>query len=150
MSPSRQADFALKVMDHFQIARAYAIGPDVGVPALLWLAAQHPERFDGLTIFNGPGTARPALSWELEALATSRVFRKRSNVQPQISATLACHAQPRSSFSRLGMRSSAKAASESFSLRADTNTKSFGAANHHSCRLGQKMRIRAHCAVEHQ
>lgn len=75
MSPSGQAAFAVKVMDHFQIARAHALGPDVGVPALLWLAVHQPARLESLMIFNGPGTAQPDLSWELTAISTSRVFR---------------------------------------------------------------------------
>jgi pimeloyl-ACP methyl ester carboxylesterase len=56
MRPSAQAEVLLAVMDHLAIDRAIIVGPDVGVPIALWLASEHPERIDGVNVYDGPGT----------------------------------------------------------------------------------------------
>jgi pimeloyl-ACP methyl ester carboxylesterase len=76
MSPSAQGRFMARALSHFGIERAYGVGPDVGVPAMLWLAENHPDRVDGLVLFDGPGTYPPVVSWEIRALVHSRLFRK--------------------------------------------------------------------------
>jgi pimeloyl-ACP methyl ester carboxylesterase len=75
MRPSAQGAFLLKLLDHFAIERVHGVGPDVGVPAMLWLAEHHPERLHSIIIFNGPGFYPPHVSWELQALMRSKLLR---------------------------------------------------------------------------
>jgi pimeloyl-ACP methyl ester carboxylesterase len=56
MRPSAQADLLVKVMDNLEVESAFIVGPDVGVPVALWLAAEHPDRVLGVNVFDGPGT----------------------------------------------------------------------------------------------
>jgi pimeloyl-ACP methyl ester carboxylesterase len=56
MRPSAQADLLVKVMDNLEVESGFIVGPDVGVPVALWLAAEHPDRVLGVNVFDGPGT----------------------------------------------------------------------------------------------
>ncbi len=56
MRPSAQAEVLLRLMDANDIDECFLVGPDVGVPISLWLAASHPERLLGVNVFDGPGT----------------------------------------------------------------------------------------------
>lgn len=56
MRPSAQAELLVQVMDANEIDRAFVVGPDVGAPVALWLAATHPERILGVNVYDGPGT----------------------------------------------------------------------------------------------
>jgi len=56
MRPSAQAELLVQLMDANQIDRAFLIGPDVGVPVTLWLAATHPQRVSGVNVYDGPST----------------------------------------------------------------------------------------------
>ena len=75
MRPSAQAKFLAALLDAHDIARAFVVGPDIGVPVALWLAAEHPERVSGVNIFDGPGTWPPDFSNILRAVSRSRLFR---------------------------------------------------------------------------
>ncbi len=55
MRPSAQGQFLLHLLDHFQVEQVHGIGPDVGVPVMLWLAHHQPDRLRSIIIFNGPG-----------------------------------------------------------------------------------------------
>lgn len=59
MRPSAQAETLVALMTDLGIDGAYLVGPDVGVPVSLWLAATHPERVLGVNVFDGPSTWRP-------------------------------------------------------------------------------------------
>jgi len=80
MRPSEQGRFMLKVMAHFGMERVHGIGPDVGAPAMLWLAAQYPERLESIVVVDGPGYAPPRYSWTLRALIGSRSLRALATV----------------------------------------------------------------------
>jgi pimeloyl-ACP methyl ester carboxylesterase len=75
MRPSAQGEFAIKVLDHFGIEKIHGIGPDVGVPVMLWLAEHHPERIESLVVMGGPGFYPPYVSMQLRALMKSNFVR---------------------------------------------------------------------------
>jgi pimeloyl-ACP methyl ester carboxylesterase len=75
MKPSAQGEFALKVMDYFGIDKVHGVAPDVGVPVMLWLAENHPDRIQSLVITGGPGFYPPHVSLEIKALMRSLVVR---------------------------------------------------------------------------
>jgi pimeloyl-ACP methyl ester carboxylesterase len=60
MGPQAMGDFAIKLLDHFQITRAHAITPDVGTPAVLFAAAKKPDLFESLMV--GDAAAQPGLA----------------------------------------------------------------------------------------
>ncbi|MEM7182814.1 MAG: alpha/beta hydrolase [Spirochaetota bacterium] len=76
MSPSQQGTFALKLMDHFGIDKVHGVGPDVGMPVMLWLAENHPDRLYSIITFNGPAFYPPFASLELDALIKSKELRQ--------------------------------------------------------------------------
>ena len=45
MAPEAMGEFILRIVDAFGLDRPHAIGPDVGTPALLFAAANHPGSF---------------------------------------------------------------------------------------------------------
>jgi pimeloyl-ACP methyl ester carboxylesterase len=53
MAPEAMGEFILQIMDAFGLDRPHAIGPDVGTPALLFAAANHPGLFRSLVIGSG-------------------------------------------------------------------------------------------------
>jgi pimeloyl-ACP methyl ester carboxylesterase len=53
MAPEAMGEFILQLADAFGLDRPHAIGPDVGTPALLFAAANHPGRFRSLVIGSG-------------------------------------------------------------------------------------------------
>jgi pimeloyl-ACP methyl ester carboxylesterase len=53
MAPEAMGEFILKIVDAFGLDRPHAIGPDVGTPALLFAAANHPGVFRSLVIGSG-------------------------------------------------------------------------------------------------
>lgn len=75
LKPSAQATFFASLLDAFNIDRIHGIGPDVGVPAMLYFAKHYPERVNSLVIFDGPGYYPPAVSWEIKAIVTSQAMR---------------------------------------------------------------------------
>ncbi len=75
MKPSAQGEYALKVMDYFGVEKVHGVGPDVGVPVMLWLAENHPKRIESLVVFDGPGFYPPHVSMEIKALMRSLVVR---------------------------------------------------------------------------
>ncbi len=75
MSPSAAAEIALRLIDEFGIERFHVVGPDVGAPVALWLAAKHPERVVSANVFNGPGYFPPAMGADLDRLVHSGVYR---------------------------------------------------------------------------
>jgi pimeloyl-ACP methyl ester carboxylesterase len=53
MAPEAMGEFILKIVDAFELDQPHAIGPDVGTPALLFAAANHPGIFRSLVIGSG-------------------------------------------------------------------------------------------------
>jgi pimeloyl-ACP methyl ester carboxylesterase len=53
MAPEAMGEFILRMVDAFGLNRPHAIGPDVGTPALLFAAANHPGSFKSLVIGSG-------------------------------------------------------------------------------------------------
>ncbi len=62
MSPKKLGRVIIQVLDHFKIKKAHLVGPDVGVPITLSAVIDHPERFESINIFDGPGSYPPKLS----------------------------------------------------------------------------------------
>jgi len=75
MRPSAQAQVLLAVMDGLGIERATIIGPDVGAPVALWLAAHHPERIAGVNVYDGPGAWPTDFDPALGSAVHSRLVR---------------------------------------------------------------------------
>ena len=75
MRPSAQADLLVQLLDALGIDQAFLVGPDVGVPVTLWLAADHPDRVLGLNVFDGPGTWPTDFDPALRAATGSRLVR---------------------------------------------------------------------------
>ena len=75
MRPSVQAELLVRLMDELDIARAVVVGPDVGVPVALWMAANHPDRVTGVNVFDGPGTWPTDFDPALRAATRSRLVR---------------------------------------------------------------------------
>ncbi len=75
MSPSAAARVALRVADHFGIDRFHVVGPDVGAPVALWLAANHADRILSANVFDGPGYFPPAMEPQLDRLVHSGLYR---------------------------------------------------------------------------
>lgn len=71
MSPRAMGDFLARLVAEAGLDPALVVGPDVGTPAALFAAADHPELFSGLVI-GGGGTAvplqlgEPLASWVLD------------------------------------------------------------------------------------
>ncbi len=53
MAPEAMGEFILRIVDAFGLERPHAVGPDVGTPALLFAAANHPGSFKSLVIGSG-------------------------------------------------------------------------------------------------
>ena len=75
MRPSAQADFLAALMDAHGIEQAFVVGPDIGAPVALWLAAEHPERVLGVNVFDGPGTWPPDFDSVLRTVSRSGLVR---------------------------------------------------------------------------
>lgn len=75
MSPIKLSQVIIDVMDHFNVEKVHLVGPDVGVPIALSAVINHPQRFDSLNIFDGPGTYPPKLSPILMAVIKFRFVR---------------------------------------------------------------------------
>jgi pimeloyl-ACP methyl ester carboxylesterase len=75
MRPSAQAQLLVHVLDHFEIERAFVVGPDIGVPVALWLASEHPDRVLGVNVFDGPGTWPTDFDPALRAATRSGLVR---------------------------------------------------------------------------
>jgi pimeloyl-ACP methyl ester carboxylesterase len=58
IAPRAMGDFIAKAVDHFDLKRPHAIGPDIGTSSLLFAAASHPDVFASITIGSG-GAAFP-------------------------------------------------------------------------------------------
>lgn len=72
--PQAQAQFMLKLADQLKIDTFYAIGPDVGAPAILRLGQISP-RIQGAVIFAGPGFQNPHFALPLKAMAGFQFLR---------------------------------------------------------------------------
>lgn len=75
MSPRQLSRVVIEVMDHFDIARAHLVGPDVGAPIVLATAIEHRDRLDSINIFDGPGSYPPKMSPILNAVIKSGFVR---------------------------------------------------------------------------
>ncbi|AZZ92476.1 alpha/beta fold hydrolase [Hahella sp. KA22] len=75
MTPRKLGQAVVEIMDHFGIQKAHLIGPDVGVPTTLAAVIAHPERFESINIFDGPGSYPPKMSPILTAVIKSGFVR---------------------------------------------------------------------------
>ena len=75
MSPSAAGELVLRLLDQFGIDQFHVVGPDVGAPVALWLAATQPERVQSSNVFNGPGYFPPAMGPGLDPLVNSGIYR---------------------------------------------------------------------------
>lgn len=75
MSPSAAGKIALRLLDQQGIEEFHVVGPDVGAPVALWLAAHHPERVLSANVFDGPGYYPPVMAPDLERLVNSGLAR---------------------------------------------------------------------------
>ena len=55
-SVDRMADFVVKVLDHFEIDTTHILGPDIGSPVSLLMAARHPMKIKSAIISGGAST----------------------------------------------------------------------------------------------
>ncbi|MDX6542378.1 MAG: hypothetical protein QOI71_3988 [Gaiellales bacterium] len=62
------AGFILKLVDEFQLEQPHAIGPDIGTSALLFAAADQPNRFRSLVIGGGGAAVPLQLGVELKQI----------------------------------------------------------------------------------
>src|SRR5262245_52628673 len=58
LSPRAMGSFVNRLADEFELAQPHAVGPDIGTAALLFAAADRPERFRSLVVGTG-GAAVP-------------------------------------------------------------------------------------------
>jgi len=58
IAPQAMGGFIAKAVDHFDLKRPHAVGPDIGTSSLLFAAANHPEAFASITVGSG-GAAFP-------------------------------------------------------------------------------------------
>jgi pimeloyl-ACP methyl ester carboxylesterase len=71
LSPRAMGHFLAHLVEETGLDRPYVVGPDVGTPAALFAAADHPRQFSGLVV-GGGGTAcplqlgEPLASWVLD------------------------------------------------------------------------------------
>ena len=75
MRPSAQAELLVELLDSLEIDRVFLVGPDVGVPVTLWVAANHPDRVTGVNVFDGPATWPTDFDPGLRAATRSRLVR---------------------------------------------------------------------------
>ncbi len=75
MSPSAAGRIVLRLIDGFGIDAFHVVGPDVGAPVALWLAANHPDRVLSANVFDGPGYFPPAMGPDLDRLVHSGMVR---------------------------------------------------------------------------
>jgi pimeloyl-ACP methyl ester carboxylesterase len=52
-APEAMGEFVIRMLLAFKLDRPYVVAPDVGTPAVLFAAANHPEAFRGLVIGSG-------------------------------------------------------------------------------------------------
>jgi pimeloyl-ACP methyl ester carboxylesterase len=53
MAPEAMGRFVLRIVEAFGLQRAHVVAPDVGTPAVLFAAADHPDAFTSLIIGSG-------------------------------------------------------------------------------------------------
>jgi pimeloyl-ACP methyl ester carboxylesterase len=53
MSTRAMGEFVIHVLEHVDVERPHAVGPDVGTGALLWAAATHPDAFPSIVVGGG-------------------------------------------------------------------------------------------------
>jgi pimeloyl-ACP methyl ester carboxylesterase len=75
MAPIAQADILSTIIASLDRGAVTVVAPDVGVPAALALAQEHPHLVDGLVLFNGPTHFPPGMSWTLAMAGRSRIYR---------------------------------------------------------------------------
>src|ERR1700723_243439 len=56
-APEAMGEFVVRVLRAFELDRPFVVAPDVGTPAILFAAANHPDAFKGLVI--GSGASAP-------------------------------------------------------------------------------------------
>ncbi|MDT0467104.1 alpha/beta fold hydrolase [Streptomyces gibsoniae] len=58
LSPKAMSEFIVRLADEFGLAKPHIVGPDIGTSAVLFAAAQHPDRFRSAVVGSG-GMAVP-------------------------------------------------------------------------------------------
>jgi pimeloyl-ACP methyl ester carboxylesterase len=51
--PDKMGEFAIRLLDEFELERPHAVGPDIGVATLLFAASSNPERFRSIVVGSG-------------------------------------------------------------------------------------------------
>ena len=70
MAPEAMGEFILQILAAFNLHQPHAVGPDVGTPALLFAAANHPGIFESI-IIGGGATDHTDIGGILEKLVNS-------------------------------------------------------------------------------
>jgi pimeloyl-ACP methyl ester carboxylesterase len=53
LTPSAMGEFMVRIADSFGLAKPHVVAPDIGTPAILFAAADHPDRFASLVVGDG-------------------------------------------------------------------------------------------------
>ena len=83
IAPQAMGEFIAKAVDHFDLKRPHAVGPDVGTSSLLFAAANNPEALASITIGSG-GAAFP-----LEVESTLKEIIDLPSIEPLLEMPVA-------------------------------------------------------------
>jgi len=64
--PHKMGEFAIRLLDEFELERPHAVGPDIGVATLLFAASSNPDRFRSLVVGSGSASVPLQLGVELK------------------------------------------------------------------------------------
>lgn len=64
--PHKMGEFAIRLLDEFELERPHAVGPDIGVATLLFAASSNPDRFRSLVVGSGSVSVPLQLGVELK------------------------------------------------------------------------------------
>ncbi|MHB9847654.1 alpha/beta fold hydrolase [Streptomyces krungchingensis] len=57
LTPRAMGEFIVRIADEFDMAMPHVVGPDIGTSAILFAAAQHPDRFRSAVVGSGAAAA---------------------------------------------------------------------------------------------
>ncbi|MGI5139175.1 MULTISPECIES: alpha/beta fold hydrolase [unclassified Streptomyces] len=66
LSPRAMSDFIVRIADELGLAKPHIVGPDIGTSAVLFAAAQHPDRFRSAVVGSGGASAPLQLAGPLD------------------------------------------------------------------------------------
>lgn len=64
--PQKMGEFAIRLLDEFELEHPHAVGPDIGVATLLFAASSQPDRFRSLVVGSGSAAVPLQLGVELK------------------------------------------------------------------------------------